>query len=367
MQKIAKIEYKGVSDLIYDPDNPRLPKSVDGHDEDEVIKWMLENENVTELMASIAEEGYFAAEPILIAPGKKGKFIVVEGNRRLTAVKLLLDPNKAPSKKNSIQDILAEIKPKSLATLNKLPVIIFDNSEDIQQYLGYRHITGVQPWDSLAKSRYLRRMQNSLKIKNVNELHKSLAKIIGSRADHVKLLLTALDVYETIEENSFFSIKDLDEKSIKFGVLYTAINKPNIASFIGVDFDKDKPIKGVKIDALKELSQWMFEKNSEGFTRLGESRNLRYLSKIVAAEHKKALIAFRKGKNLHDAVLLTDEPQQIFKTSLAGAFSSLQTARDYMHLIEEPESVDIDQLIEITKLSKTISSTLKAKMDQDED
>jgi hypothetical protein len=363
---LPKIEYKSVKDLIYDPENPRLPKSVDGSDEDEVINWMLSNENVVELMASIAEEGYFQAEPLLVAPGKKGKFIVVEGNRRLTAVKLLLNPEKATSKKNTIQELVDEAK--SIKGLGDLPVIVFKDSEEIQQYLGYRHITGVQPWDSLAKARYLRRMQMSIGIRNLNELYKSLAKIIGSRADHVKLLLTGLDVYEVIEENSFFNIKGLDEKSVKFGVLYTAINKPNIAYFIGVDFDSDRPAKRVNTKTLKELSQWMFEKNSEGITRLGESRNLQQLSKIVAPEHKKALKAFRLGKSLADAVLLTDEPQEIFKVSLNDALNKLQVARDYIHLIDEVDQSDEETLSEITKLSRTISATVKAKtLEKNED
>lgn len=363
----GQIEYKSVDDLIYDPQNPRLPKSVDGSDEDEVIKWMIENENVTELMASIAEEGYFSAEPILVAPApeQKGKFIVVEGNRRLTAVKLLRNPEKATSRKNTINEIVAEAK--SIEDLGEIPVIVFGSSDSIQQYLGYRHITGVQPWDSLAKSRYLRRMQKSLNIKKLPELYKSLAKIIGSRADHVKLLLTGLDVYEAIEDNAFFGIEGLDEKSIKFGVLYTAVNKPNIAYFIGVDFDEDKPAKKIKTEALKELSKWMFEKNSEGYTRLGESRNLKLLSKIVDPHNKKALVAFRNGKSLKDAVLLTDEPQQIFQSSVSESLSKLQTSRDYMHLIDKPERSDMETLREITQLSRTISSTLKAKSSENDE
>jgi hypothetical protein len=359
------ITYKKVSDLIFDPQNPRLPNSVDGSKEEEVIQWMLENENVIELMASIAEKGFFAAEPLLVSVSKESnsKFEVIEGNRRLTAVKLLLYPELASTRKNAISEIIEE--GKKIDTIKELPVIIFDNPDEIQLYLGYRHITGVQPWDSLAKARYLKKIRASLGIADLDELYKSLAKMIGSRSDHVKLLLTGLNIYETIEENSFFGIKDLDEKSIKFGVLYTAVNNNNISYFIGVDLDKENPTENIVLDNLKELSTWMFEKNSEGFTRLGESRNLRLLNKVV--ENPRALDAFRKEKSLRDAVLLTDEPQEIFKTSVLGALNNLQTARDYMHLIDDPETSDEEILLEITKLSRTISATLKAKALDDTD
>lgn len=363
---VPVITYRKVSDLIFDPENPRLPKSVNGNNESEVIQWMLENENVTELMASIAEKGFFAAEPLLVSLSKKveGKWEVIEGNRRLTAVKLLKNPELAVSRRNTISEIIQE--GKEIDTLDELPVIIFDNPELIQLYLGYRHITGVQPWDSLAKAKYLKRIKNTIHAENIEDLYRSLAKMIGSRADHVKLLLAGLDVYETIEEHSFFGIKDLDEKSIKFGVLYTAINNSNIAYFIGVDLDQEVPVENIKLKELSELSGWMFEKNGEGFTRLGESRNLRLLNKVV--ESPKALEAFRKEKSLKDAVLLTNEPQEIFHSSIQTSLNNLQTARDYMHLIEQHDATYQEILLEITKLGRTISATLRAQaLDQNEE
>jgi hypothetical protein len=141
--------------------------------------------------------------------------------------------------------------------------------------------------------------------------------------------------------------------------LYTAINNPNIATFVGIDMLTDAPAGSLKKDEMSELSKWMFEKNSEGFTRLGESRNLRLLNKVVAND--KALDAFRKHKSLRDAVLLTDEPQEIFQISVTESLNKLQIARDYIHLIDEPSSKDEENLLEISKLSRTLSTTLKAK------
>ncbi len=40
---------------------------------------------------SIAYSGYFDYEPVFVEKAKDGEFIVIEGNRRLAAVKLLLD------------------------------------------------------------------------------------------------------------------------------------------------------------------------------------------------------------------------------------------------------------------------------------
>src|SRR5882762_9376812 len=98
------IQYEKVDNLLFDPDNPRFPSTLNGEDEDEVLDWMLKDATIVELMGSIGEQGYFPGEPLLVVPAKKGgKYYVVEGNRRLSAVKLLLKPNLAPTKKKSVQ------------------------------------------------------------------------------------------------------------------------------------------------------------------------------------------------------------------------------------------------------------------------
>ena len=55
-------------------------------------------------------------------------------------------------------------------------------------------------------------------------------------------LLSQCD-YNEIEENNFFGIKGLDEVTVEFGVLYTAVGRKNIASFVGIDIVEDNPIE----------------------------------------------------------------------------------------------------------------------------
>lgn len=95
-----------VSQLRFDPENPRLPSNIDGHSEQAVLAWMLEDATVLELLGSIGEVGYFPGEPLLVVPAADGNdvYIVVEGNRRLSAVKLLLNPESAPLRKNAVRE-----------------------------------------------------------------------------------------------------------------------------------------------------------------------------------------------------------------------------------------------------------------------
>jgi len=350
-----QIVYISIDKLVFDPDNPRLPQTLrrkkDTHEyEKEVMEWMLRNENVAELMGSIGEQGYFAAEPILVAKNEKDQYEVIEGNRRLTAVKLLNDPTLATKKRKLIEEIILEIDSDKIP--EKIPSIVFPSRDKVLSYIGYKHITGVEAWDSLAKAKYLKQLLHTLPKDEFYRQCKTLAKIIGSKANYVRLLLVGVEAYYFVEEKNFFDIKDLNEESFEFGVFYTALQRSNIANYVGINFDSQTPTEHIDKDALKDLVEWIFEKNSENATRLGESRNLSKLNKILDNKFPKALAAFKDEKRpLDEAVRLTDHPLEIFQNSLNDSMSALEIARNYLHQVESPTEAQADSLKEIHQLA----------------
>ena len=56
------ITSRAVESLVFDPENPRLPSTIDGNNEEEVLRWMLRDGALIELMGSIGEKGYFHGE-----------------------------------------------------------------------------------------------------------------------------------------------------------------------------------------------------------------------------------------------------------------------------------------------------------------
>ena len=105
-----------VEKLFLDPENPRLPEIVQGSNEDDLLLTLYKDFDLRELAESLSQNGYFDEEPLVAIPKDlpakfKGKtyellnkdkeyysfinnadtnFIVVEGNRRIAAVKILL-------------------------------------------------------------------------------------------------------------------------------------------------------------------------------------------------------------------------------------------------------------------------------------
>jgi len=92
-----------LSKLKLDTANPRHPEF---ESQREIIEWMTSGsgrigEKLLALAKDIAGIGLNPADRVMVVRDdkEKGQFIVLEGNRRLTAVKLLNDPHVAPTTK----------------------------------------------------------------------------------------------------------------------------------------------------------------------------------------------------------------------------------------------------------------------------
>jgi hypothetical protein len=306
-----KYQEISINQLRFDPDNPRLPKNVNGKNDAEIIKRMLEKANLIELMLSIAEQGYFAGELLLVVPSGDNNYCVIEGNRRLAATKLLLDPKLALTRSASVIEISNSLKSEDRESLKKLPVLIFKDRNDILYYLGYRHITGVETWGALAKARYLdqlfdyaRQSQRTQSLfpdnENINNpiIFKELAQSIGSRADYVAKILTGFAIYKKLEEKNFFDT-NIDIEESGFSLLTTALGYKNIPKFLGLENNRDVSLEGLNISSLQELVNWMFVKSNGQKTKLGESRNLGLLDNVLSSDI--ATQKLREGFTLQEA------------------------------------------------------------------
>ena len=178
-----------VDQLRFDPENPRLPSTLNKEDETAVLEYMLEYANILDLMGSIAQQGYFPGEALLTIPNpkKNEEYFVVEGNRRLAALKLLMHPDLAPISKNKVKE-MSETISINRSQIEAVETIVYTQREQILDYLGYRHITGVMPWSSLAKARYLKQLVARYAYLEPNERNRLIARVIGSRPDYVAKL-----------------------------------------------------------------------------------------------------------------------------------------------------------------------------------
>lgn len=309
-----KVEMIKTNEINFDPENPRFYRLNDAHSVDAVIEEMLDDESVQDLMLSIGQKGYFEGEPLLVTR-ENGHYIVIEGNRRLAAVKLLNEEVLPPSRrKNSVAIILSEVvvnPPK------ELPCLIYENRRDVLRYLGYRHITGIKEWDSLSKAKYLAQLRQEFYADfSQKDQMRSLAKDIGSKPYYVAQLLSGLALYIRAENAKFYGLP-IDAKDVEFSYITTALGYSNISSWLGLESKTDIAMPGIIEENLKRAFSWMFAKDQKGQTVLGESRNLEIMAAIVASQD--AITVLDETGRLTEAYLYTDGPQAALENALEQA------------------------------------------------
>lgn len=342
-----------VCDLVFDAENPRIPKKLQGEkNEDKIIEYMIKFGNVTDLMYSIVETGYSDAEPLLVVFDESiEKYVVVEGNRRLAALKLLNNPEKATLKIELINRIVTDAAgnvPKAV------PCIIYKIREEILDYLGYRHITGVKDWGALEKARYLDLLyQSHIKNSSSQETYVKLAKMIGSRSDYVKKLHLAYKLYNKANDDAYYDLNVRENDMVgKFSWITNSLGHTGIQNYLGLT-DGSAEIDQLNIEHFRKYFKWMFDKE---YSVVEESRQISNLASVLASED--AIKNLEKTGSLEEAVLYTDEPEKQFVRFLKSARTSLSQAKLAIEQLGEKPS-EVDELLEgIGKLQKTIVGAL---------
>lgn len=346
-----------LDNLKFDAKNPRLPVRLQGiTDENKVIDYMVKYGNIIELMLSIAETGYSDAEPLLVVKETDGTYTVVEGNRRLAALKLLSKPELTKVRTQSIKNVISDAK--NIPT--EIPCILYTNREDVLDYLGYRHITGVKDWGALEKARYLDQLyQIHIKDTAQDKIYQKLAKMIGSRSDYVYKLHTALKLYDKANNNAYYGA-DIKEEDISFSWLTTALGYSGISDFIGLSEATDASLSTLKEENFEKIFTWMF---FPGKTVIKESRQISELAKIT--EYPVALERLEKGSTIDEALLYTSAPSEAFIEMLKKAKQQLKQAKDAIEQLSEEPPEAKELIDDIERLLKTISGGLEANFNKD--
>ncbi|MDO6682425.1 hypothetical protein Q4551_08995 [Oceanobacter sp. 5_MG-2023] len=357
-----EFQFISVDDLTLDLENPRLPDSLVSIERNEkrIINWMLEDASLIELMAAISENDFFVGEALLVVV-ENGKNVVIEGNRRLASVKVLNNFKIAEIHQRRVKEVVDTAK----YIPSEIPCIFFNDRTKIEQYLGYRHVTGVKTWGVLAKAKYLKKLAGDQAGEPLSEVARDLARKIGSRSDYVKNLLAAYAVYEEIRDRNFFHIRNLDETTIHFNYFVDSIRRENIRKFINVDTNSVRPTLNISIKNLNILTAWFFEKNEFNRTMVkGDSKSLATLDDILGDENAKEVIL--DTNSLEEASGYINQTSVTFSSDLKTSLNILERAHSYIHKIERHNNDDLSTLKDLFNLCKTMRDSIKAKENDEE-
>jgi hypothetical protein len=132
-----------LKDLHLDPKNVRL-EVANAQVEADIMEDLFVNEDVLGLVEGIARVGYLTHE-LPIAVKRKKSFVVVEGNRRLAALKAIQNPQLVPEFRARVAALAAEIPDRS--SLSSVRVLVAPGDAEAEQLIAAIHTSNLRrPW-----------------------------------------------------------------------------------------------------------------------------------------------------------------------------------------------------------------------------
>lgn len=227
-----------VSDILLDYDNPRV--FISNPTQENLLRFLIDEEDSIELANQIyLNRGLPLAEKPVITE-ENGKYIVLEGNRRISACKILLNPQILNENEQSkIPKIDNEMK----SYLKNLPVVLVPNRDSAEAFITIRHSgdKSVKKWSTISVAkRFVNRYRKGESINHI-------ARILDEKPSVVRkgirffffLEFVRNDIEWTEEEKKHLEIYRLETTKLDRFLPFSKKAK----EVLKIDFSHDQTIK----------------------------------------------------------------------------------------------------------------------------
>jgi hypothetical protein len=318
---MTSIEYVDSANLIFDDQNPRMVEfGANQYSEEQLINLLWREMAVEELVMSILALGFFDHEPLYVMRREDGKQIVLEGNRRLAAIRSILNPSIVQGER--MRKFESRITPEIKNKLEHgIPVIELASRQDAWRLLGFKHVNGPAKWGSYAKAKYIVDVH-----RNYNISLDQIAEQIGDTNKTVRKLYQGLMVIEQAERNSEFSIVDIKTPRLYYSHLYTALGYEKFRNYLGITeaSDIEAPVPREKYRNLQEVMDWLFGSKKRGVEPLIHSQNPDLKRFVGVLDNEQSVAAMRMGRSLEVACDLSIETSAALQEYMVEAKIALE-------------------------------------------
>ncbi len=251
------------SKLRFDLHNPRF---IEGQfsDEEEIIENLIDEVDVDELVQSILSAGYLDYEPLIVLTTDN---TVLEGNRRLAALRLIADEDLRQKLKFTLPDIDDPQAPPETVRVR----FVKDRSE-ARSFIGFKHINGPFKWDALAKAKYAADWFNE------GADIATISRTLGDGHNTVRRLVNGWYALQQAQADGF-DVSHISKRSLSFSHLYTALTRASVREFLGIA-DEDlssppqkNPIPTTHRQQLSQLMSWLYGQEHRNEPTLIKSQN----------------------------------------------------------------------------------------------
>ena len=350
-----------VDNLLLDGDNPRLPERLHRASPSDLVKFLYEEGVLEELAQSYLDNGFFQHEPLIVLPtGEQDKYTVVEGNRRLAALKILRGTPEA----GDIHFAGIDPTPADLEDLEEIPCFPVSERDEIHAYIGFRHIGGLKTWPPEAKARYVLAEVRKLVEDGVGDPFRELGRRVGSNTQGVRNSYLAIRILLHARESFGQKVTYVQEE--RFGVWLRCMNSADIRTYIGLNGARtyqevEEALNGIQEERLAEVLGDLGSEGRRPRAVLGDSRDVTAYGRVLA--HERAHATLRKTDDLSLAKQVVEE--------LELEPRARRLTRDlelFLETLQRAKTADISNGLlqateELSRLARSARAIVKDRMD----
>lgn len=336
----TEVQYATIHDLFLDPFNPRLgrhlPSQVLSREE---LLLKMRTWTLDELALSYLENGgFWTNEALLVVEEElygENRLVVVEGNRRLAALILLNEAFQGNPISPTWAEMVREVEP-SPDLFDRVPYIMVDSRNDIQTFLGFRHVTGIKQWDADVKAGFIANL-----IDEQGLSYREVGRMIGNRSSTVRQHYIAYRVLLQMEaEVSGFDPADAHRK---FAILYMSVQTEGARRYLSIDISANPaeaqyPIPQDRIEHLNNFATWLF--GSENIERLvTDTRQVSKFGEILNDEEATEYLENSAFPDFRVAYRIAGGDEAEIIKYVTEAANNIELALTQAHLYNESEEL----------------------------
>ena len=359
-----------VERLRLDGRNPRLIGADDKASDEAIIARLYRSAGLDELLQSISANGYMDIEPLVVMsdPGSDNDTLVVlEGNRRLAALRLLREPDLASRIKaaEGLRISIPLIADRLRATLDEVSVYPVANRKRARSFIGFKHINGPAKWDAYAKARFAAEWYKSGRAEGVDLT--VIANAIGDKHDTIKRMVSAIYVLEQATNEGLFDVEDRHTRRLNFSHLYTALSRSQYMDYLGLgaawarhDPEPDQ-VPRERLDELRNVLVWIYGSKKDDVRPVVRSQNpdIKRLGEVIA--HTQARHVLEVKGNLDEAHASTEPVGTQFTKSLIGAREHIGEAARSLRAYDGRDQSLLDIAEDVKETAQMVYERMRKK------
>jgi|HubBroStandDraft_6_1064221.scaffolds.fasta_scaffold231850_2 hypothetical protein len=220
-------------DIALDRDNPRI--NVEASDkESDIITKLIRYEEVQDLARKIAGTGLLPGERVIVVL-EQGRWVVLEGNRRICACKLLLSPQLVPAEFRKTFPKLTTAT--EIARIEKIDADIAPGRKEAEPILTLRHTeSGIRKWKPVARMRrVLRLLDEGFTVEQIAQEYHATVGGIRKTIREYRLLQLA----ENLSGLTAAEKQKLNDPDLKTNPYTRFFDLGSVKEYLGISFNSN--------------------------------------------------------------------------------------------------------------------------------